>query len=103
MGVGGGGRAEVVAARSLCERFVGVDGGAMHIAAALGLPTVALFENLADKQGHWHPWQVAHELVAPRTRDIADISVEAVTLAWQRLAAKTAPPEHAAALRQSRA
>jgi ADP-heptose:LPS heptosyltransferase len=95
--------ADLIAALSLCDRFVGVDGGAMHLAAALGLPTVALFENVADKQRHWHPWQVTHELIAPRTRDIADISVEAVILALQRLAARMAPPERAAALPQSQA
>ena len=94
--------ADLIAALSLCDAFVGVDGGAMHLAAALGVPSVALFENNEEKQRHWHPWQVAHEVVAPHGRDIADISVEAVVLALQRLAARTAP-QRAAELRRSQA
>jgi ADP-heptose:LPS heptosyltransferase len=76
---------DLVAVLSLCETFVGADGGAMHIAAGLGLPVVALFENLPYKRRHWHPWQVPHEMVWPETRDIADIPVERVLEAWRRL------------------
>lgn len=78
---------DLVAALSLCRAFIGTDGGAMHIAAGLGLPVVALFENLPHKKRHWYPWQVPHELVAPDTRDIADIPVEQVVQAWARLTA----------------
>jgi ADP-heptose:LPS heptosyltransferase len=78
--------ADLIAALALCDAFVGVDGGAMHLAAALGLPTVALFENLENEKRRWHPWQVPHELVVPPTREIADITVEQVVEAWQRLA-----------------
>jgi heptosyltransferase-2 len=35
--------AAVVALLSLCDGFAGNDSGAMHVAAALGIPTVALF------------------------------------------------------------
>ena len=82
--------ADLVAALSLCDAFVGVDGGAMHLAAGLGVRTVALFENDADKQSRWRPWQVASEVVAPRSGSIADISVEQVREAWARLAARSA-------------
>jgi heptosyltransferase-2 len=34
---------EMVALLSLCQGFAGNDSGAMHVAAALGIPTVALF------------------------------------------------------------
>jgi len=61
-------------------------GGAMHVAAGLGLPVVALFENLPYKKRHWHPWQVPYEMVSPDTRDIADIPLERVVEAWRRLA-----------------
>ncbi len=77
--------ADLIAVLSLCQAFIGADGGAMHIAAGLRLPMVALFENLEAKKRRWYPWQVPHELVAPDTRDIADISVEQVLTAWQRL------------------
>lgn len=42
--------------------FVGVDTAAMHLAAAMGCPTVALFgpDSNAD---NWHPWQVPYELI----------------------------------------
>jgi heptosyltransferase-3 len=79
---------DLVAVLSLCRAFIGVDGGAMHVAAGLGLPIVALFENLPYKMRHWHPWQVPHEMVAPETRDIADIPVEPVLAAWRRLASR---------------
>lgn len=80
--------ADLTAVLSLCDAFIGADGGALHLAAALGLPTVALFENLEHKKRHWHPWRVPYELVAPATRDIADIALEQVVAAWRRLEAR---------------
>ena len=80
--------ADLTAVLSLCDAFIGADGGALHLAAALALPTVALFENLEHKKRHWHPWHVPYELVAPTTRDIADIAVEQVVAAWHRLEAR---------------
>lgn len=77
---------DLIGVLALCSAFLGSDGGAMHLAAALGLPSVALFENLDDKKRRWHPWQVPHELVSARTREVADITVEEVVQAWQRLA-----------------
>jgi heptosyltransferase-3 len=81
---------DLTAVLSLCRAFIGADGGAMHIAAGLGLPIVALFENLPYKKRHWHPWQVPYEMVCPETRDIADISVDQVRDAWTRLAGSMA-------------
>jgi ADP-heptose:LPS heptosyltransferase len=77
---------DLTAVLSQCRAFIGPDGGAMHLAAGLGLPVLALFENLPYKKRHWHPWQVRYEMVSPQTRDIADIPVEAVLHAWHRLA-----------------
>jgi len=42
--------------------FIGVDSAPMHIAAAMGTPTVALFGPSGDKE--WGPWGVAHRIVA---------------------------------------
>jgi heptosyltransferase-3 len=42
--------------------FVGVDSVPMHMAAALGTPSVALFGPSGDIE--WGPWQVAHRLIA---------------------------------------
>jgi len=42
--------------------FIGVDSAPMHIAAAMGTPTVALFGPSGDKE--WGPWRVRHQVVA---------------------------------------
>ncbi len=77
--------ADLSAVLALCDAFIGADGGAMHLAAGVGLPMVALFENRDDKKKRWHPWRVPYELIAPSTLDIADITVEQLLLGWQRL------------------
>lgn len=41
--------------------FVGIDSAPMHIAAAMGTPTVALFG--PSGEFNWGPWQVAHRVV----------------------------------------
>ena len=43
--------------------FVGVDTAAMHLAAACGTPTVALFG--ASLEHLWSPWKVLHQIVVP--------------------------------------
>jgi heptosyltransferase-3 len=41
--------------------FVGVDSMPMHLAAAMGVPTVALFGPSGESE--WGPWNVAHRVV----------------------------------------
>ena len=41
--------------------YVGMDSAPMHIAAAMGTPTVALFGPSGDIE--WGPWQVPHRIV----------------------------------------
>jgi heptosyltransferase III len=41
--------------------FIGVDSAPMHIAAAMGTPTVALFGPSGDLE--WGPWRVQHRVV----------------------------------------
>jgi heptosyltransferase-3 len=43
------------------QLFLGVDTVAMHLAAAMQAPTVALFG--PSSEWSWHPWQCRHELV----------------------------------------
>lgn len=81
---------DLVAVLSLCGAFIGPDGGAMHLATAVGLPVVALFENLPYKKRHWYPWQVPHEMVSPEARDVDGIEVAQVLGAWRRLSARAA-------------
>jgi heptosyltransferase-3 len=82
---------ELTAVLSLCHAFIGADGGALHIAAGLGLPIVGLYENRKYCKRHWHPWQVPYEMVCPETSDFVDISMEQVADAWTRLNARLGP------------
>jgi ADP-heptose:LPS heptosyltransferase len=76
---------ELMAGLACCSAFVGADGGAMHVAVAVGLPTVGLFENSPFKLAHWYPWQVKHELVASPTFAIGDIEPQMLVAATVRL------------------
>jgi heptosyltransferase III len=53
---------ELAALTARARLFVGVDSAPMHIAAAMGTPTVALFGPSGDIE--WGPWRVAHRVVA---------------------------------------
>jgi len=82
--------------------FVGVDSMPMHLAAAMGTPTVALFGPSGETE--WGPWNVAHRVVASahscrpcgldgcgggKVSDcLATLPVEAVYAAAQELLAK---------------
>ncbi len=66
-----------------CNAVVCADGGAMHIAAGLGKPLVCLFGD-SDAQ-KWRPWGVPHKLLQDASRDVANISVEAVADAFAAL------------------
>ncbi len=76
---------ELIAALSLCDGFVGADGGAMHLAAALKLKTAALFENSEAKRTRWYPWGARHVLLQPTTFAVADIGVDQVESAVREL------------------
>ena len=74
----------LIAALSLAGCVVCPDGGAMHLAAALGKPVVALFgDSPVDR---WRPWGVPHRVVRPESRDLADLPLEPVLEAFQALA-----------------
>lgn len=74
----------LIAALSLADRVVCPDGGAMHLAAALGKPVVALFGD--SPVNRWRPWGVPHRVVRPESRDLADLPLEPVLEALQALA-----------------
>jgi len=52
---------ENVAAYGLCDLAICVDSGPMHLAAAVGLPVVAIFGPSDWKR--WHPWSNNYEIV----------------------------------------
>jgi heptosyltransferase-3 len=74
---------ELIAGLSLCDRVICSDGGAMHLAAALGKPIVCLFGQ--SDAARWHPWGVPHELLQPASRDVRDIAAAEVLDALGRL------------------
>ena len=53
---------ELAALTKAAKLFIGVDSAPMHIAAAVGTPTVALFGPSGDKQ--WGPWGVPARVVS---------------------------------------
>lgn len=76
---------ELVAALSLCDLFIGTDGGAMHLAVALNKKILALFENKPDKLNHWYPWQVAKRIVHSLNAERPDIDQIAFSQVAQAL------------------
>ena len=53
---------ELAALTAQAKLFIGVDSAPMHIAAAVGTPTLALFGPSGDKE--WGPWLVPHRVVS---------------------------------------
>lgn len=74
---------ELIAALSVCDAVVCSDGGAMHVAAALGKPIVCLFGQSPAER--WHPWGPPYELLQMPSMEVKDISVEAVARAFAAL------------------
>ena len=74
---------DLIAGLSLCDVVIQSDGGAMHLAAALGKAIVCFFGN--SEAARWHPWGVPYELLQPESRDVADISVDDAVAAFVRL------------------
>ena len=70
---------QLVAALASCELLMCSDGGAMHIAAALGKPIVCLFGK--SDATRWRPWAVPCAVLQAPSRMAADVSVEDVLAA----------------------
>lgn len=64
---------ELIAALSLCDIFIGTDGGAMHLAVALNKKVLAMFENKPDKLNHWYPWQTHGQIISSDESAAPDI------------------------------
>ena len=78
---------ELVAALSLVDGMVCADGGAMHLAAGLGKPVVALFGG--SDATRWHPWGVPYRVLQPPSREVVDVSLDDVLAAACELFAIT--------------
>jgi ADP-heptose:LPS heptosyltransferase len=69
-----------------CDAFVCSDGGAMHLAAALGKPILCFFGD--SPASEWHPWGVPYRLLQPPSLDARDIAVDAALEAFDGLVAQ---------------
>jgi ADP-heptose:LPS heptosyltransferase len=66
-----------------CDAIVCSDGGAMHVAAALGKPVVCFF---GESEAHlWHPWGVPYRMLQPESHDVADVTVAEALAAFEAL------------------
>ncbi len=74
---------DLAAALSLADCVICSDGGAMHIAAALGKPILCFFGD--SDATRWHPWGVPYRLLQPESRDAADVSLAAALQALREL------------------
>jgi heptosyltransferase-3 len=74
---------QLIAALSLCDCVVCADGGAMHLAAALGKPILCFFGD--SPPAHWRPWGTPHELLQPASRDLKDLAVADARAGLERL------------------
>lgn len=74
---------QLIAALSRCHAIVCADGGAMHLAAGLGLPVVCLFGD--SNAERWHPWGVPYRLIQKPSRQVADIAASEVAAALNEL------------------
>ncbi len=75
--------AQLSGALAACQLTVCADGGAMHMAAGLGVPVVALFGDSPVRR--WRPWGVRHEILQAEGGNVAAITVDDVTSACVRL------------------
>jgi heptosyltransferase-3 len=75
---------ELIGALAACDAVITPDGGALHLAAGLGKPVVALFGDAGPDR--WRPWGVPQRVLQPSSRDVADLSVDDVINAFTDLA-----------------
>jgi heptosyltransferase-3 len=73
-----------------CDAVICADGGAMHIAAGLGLPIVCLFGQSGASR--WRPWGVPYQLLQKPSFNVSDVSVDDVVVAFNALLADIQEP-----------
>ena len=77
---------DLVQALAGCDLVFCSDGGALHLAAALGKPIVCMFGDSPAQE--WRPWGVPYRLLQPTSREVSDITVEEALGAFRDLAAE---------------
>jgi heptosyltransferase-3 len=68
---------------AVCDFVICSDGGAMHLAAALGKPIVCFFGK--SNAVRWHPWGVPHVVLQTPSREVADIAPQEALSAFEQL------------------
>jgi heptosyltransferase-3 len=81
---------ELVGGLAQCPYVICSDGGAMHIAAALGAALVCFFGG-TDKT-RWYPWGARHILLQPGSRQVSDIDVQDALKAFAEIAEQSHHP-----------
>jgi len=66
-----------------CGSMIMSDGGAMHMAAALNRPIIALFGDSNAKR--WRPWGVTYIIMQSESKHVKDIEPSKITEAWLHL------------------
>ncbi|HZP93912.1 MAG TPA: glycosyltransferase family 9 protein [Burkholderiales bacterium] len=77
---------ELITGLALCHTVVCSDGGAVHLAAALGKRIVCFFGR--EYPERWYPWRARYVLLRNDSRQVADISVDEVVRAYESLRAR---------------
>jgi len=77
------GLSDLFAGIAACDQLICSDGGAMHVAAALGKPILCFFGNSDPR--HWHPWGVPYQLLQTPSEDVSDITVQQALDGFQSL------------------
>ncbi len=67
---------ELIAGMSLCQQILTSDGGALHVAAGVNVPTVAMFGN--SDAWFWGPWGVPSETLEAPGREVGQLTVDQV-------------------------
>lgn len=84
---------DTIETTAACDAFIGSDGGAMHIAAACGLPVVALFGH--SDPVRWGPRSVPHAILQTPSMTVRDVTPNDVAAAFLRLPVGEQRPAHA--------
>ena len=77
---------ELIGGLAICDTVICSDGGAMHLAAALGKPILCFFGQ--SDSNRWHPWGVPYVVIQPENREVANITVVEALAAFSRLPVK---------------
>ena len=72
---------DLIARLAECCAMVTPDGGAMHLAAAMGVRVLALFG--ASAPARWRPWTTKAVVLQSPTQTLDDLSVREVLAAWK--------------------